>query len=184
MSDFTIADLKSRDEGALTAFYEYIAPKVRGLIARVLHERHELEVDVVSNEVFLRLFSRLDEITTLDDARKVERYCLRAAHNIALEHLARLEKEDAIVKSYESQLEVQSSPRIDEQIDEQERQEIIRSMLEGVSSFDRKIFEMYFMGMSAQEISSSLGMDVYETRYNLNKLKAKLRYRLIHTKKI
>jgi RNA polymerase sigma factor (sigma-70 family) len=183
MNEFTADDLKSKDEGALAAFYKYLAPKVRKLIARVLHERHELEVDEVVNEVFLRVFSHIDQLTKLDNARKVEHYCLRAAHNIALENLARLEKEDAIVESYESQLDVQMPTPLDIQVEKKESLEMIQSLLTGLSPYERKILEMYLQGMNAQEISNSLNMDAYETRYNLNKLKAKLRYRFMHMQK-
>lgn len=183
MSEFTVDELKTRDEGALAAFYKYLAPKVRRLVARVLHARHELEVDEVSNEVFLRLFSRLDDITKLDNARKVERYCLRAAHNIALEHLARLEKEDAIVESYESQLDAQGPFWLYPRIEASETQEIIQFMLGGLSPFERTLLEMYLQGMNSHEISSLLNMNEYETRINLYRLKAKLRYRFMHMKK-
>jgi RNA polymerase sigma factor (sigma-70 family) len=179
MNEFTVDDLKNRDEGALAAFHQYLAPKVRGLVARVLRERHEVEVDEVANEVFLRLFSRLDELTKLDDTRKVERYCLRAAHNIALEYLARFEKEDAIIESYETQLGTKTLPEIDKRIEEQESQQLIHSILEGLSPSERQILELSFQGTNTQEISNILDMDLYEIRYSLNKLRAKLRYRLM-----
>jgi RNA polymerase sigma factor (sigma-70 family) len=106
-----------------------------------------------------------------------------------LEYLARLEKEDAIVESYESQLEIQTPPKFDTQIEEKENQEIVQNylskLLVRLPPLERQILQMHLIdGMSAQEISDSLGMDIYETRYALNCVKAKVRYRYRYMQKI
>lgn len=164
----------------MAAFQQRLAPKVRGAVAQVLHDRHVLEVADVVNEVFLRFFSRLDELLNLDTIRKIERYCVKAAHNIAVEYSARLRQEDAIFESYESPPRMAVPPGLDEQIEEQERgQLLLRRLSElrvGLSARERRLFRMYLEGIKVEEIAEVLGEDRRVVTHDLNKVKARIHY--------
>lgn len=181
MSNLDITELRNRDEKALSAFHRQLAPKVRRVVSHVLRRRHALEVEDIVNEIFLRIFSRLDDLTKLDSASKLESYCLKVAHNIALEYSRRFDKEDSIIELYESQVETVDLPKVDEQIDEQERQEALQDfltkLLAKMPPLERQILQMHLSSeMSLEEISNELGMDISTTRYTVVKAMAKLRY--------
>jgi RNA polymerase sigma factor (sigma-70 family) len=163
MNKSDINELKNRDEAALYAFFEQLSPGVKRVVEHALKYRHPVDVEEVVDEVFSRIFSRLDDLTKFEDTDKLAAYCLKVARNVALEYSIRFKKEDAQLKLYESQLDAVDSRTPEALLETKEQQVALSKALAALPGIDREVLEMWVSGKNLKEISTSLGLSVSTT---------------------
>lgn len=157
--EFLMARIQAQDEAALATLYKRHTPLLRTVIARVVHNEHD--VDDLLQEVFLELWNRADHydetkgkalgwIVTLARRRAIDRIRRRQAYARAEERL-RLETEHE-----PQQVRHQG---VEEDVNAADRAEIFQKLLAQLPVAQREALQLaYFRGMSQREIAAKTGI--------------------------
>src|SRR5688500_12089297 len=147
--EFLMARIQAQDEAALATLYKRHTPLLRTVIARVVHNEHD--VDDLLQEVFLELWNRADHydegkgkalgwIVTLARRRAIDRVRRRQAYARAEERL-RLETENAPLHSRHEGVE--------EDVNASDRAEIFKKLLAALPAAQRDALHLaYYRGLS------------------------------------
>ena len=154
-----MARIQSQDEAALATLYKRHTPLLRTVIARVVHNEHD--VDDLLQEVFLELWNRADHydqakgkalgwIVTLARRRAIDRIRRRQAYARAEERL-RLETEHEPQQTRHQGVE--------EDVNAADRAEIFQRLLATLPAAQREALQLaYFSGLSQREIAAKTGI--------------------------
>jgi RNA polymerase sigma-70 factor (ECF subfamily) len=171
-----MARIQARDEGALAALYRRHTPLLRTVIARVVHNEHD--VDDLLQEVFLELWNRVDHydqakgkalgwIVTLARRRAIDRIRRRQAYARAEERL-RLETEQEPQQTRHNGVE--------EDVNAADRAEIFQRLLATLPVAQREALQLaYFRGLSQREIAAKTGIPLGTIKTRLELAVRKIR---------
>ena len=171
-----MARIQARDEGALAALYRRHTPLLRTVIARVVHNEHD--VDDLLQEVFLELWNRVDHydqakgkalgwIVTLARRRAIDRIRRRQAYARAEERL-RLETEQEPQQTRHNGVE--------EDVNAADRAEIFQRLLATLPDAQREALQLaYFRGLSQREIAAKTGIPLGTIKTRLELAVRKIR---------
>jgi RNA polymerase sigma-70 factor, ECF subfamily len=174
--EFLMARIQAKDEAALATLYKRHTPLLRTVIARVVHNEHD--VDDLLQEVFLELWNRADHydegkgkalgwIVTLARRRAIDRIRRRQAYARAEERL---------------RLETEHEPQhvrhhgIEEDVNAADRAEIFKKLLAQLPVAQREALQLaYFRGMSQREIAAKTGIPLGTIKTRLELAVRKIR---------
>jgi RNA polymerase sigma-70 factor (ECF subfamily) len=171
-----MARIQARDEQALAALYRRHTPLLRTVIARVVHNEHD--VDDLLQEVFLELWNRVDHydqakgkalgwIVTLARRRAIDRIRRRQAYARAEERL-RLETEQEPQQTRHNGVE--------EDVNAADRAEIFQRLLATLPAAQREALQLaYFRGLSQREIAAKTGIPLGTIKTRLELAVRKIR---------
>lgn len=174
--EFLMARIQAQDEAALATLYRRHTPLLRTVIARVVHNEHD--VDDLLQEVFLELWNRADHydeskgkalgwIVTLARRRAIDRIRRRQAYARAEERL-RLETEHE-----PQQVRHQG---VEEDVNAADRAEIFQKLLAQLPAAQREALQLaYFRGMSQREIAAKTGIPLGTIKTRLELAVRKIR---------
>jgi RNA polymerase sigma-70 factor (ECF subfamily) len=174
--EFLMARIQAQDEAALATLYKRHTPLLRTVIARVVHNEHD--VDDLLQEVFLELWNRADHydegkgkalgwIVTLARRRAIDRIRRRQAYARAEERL-RLETEHEPQQARHQGVE--------EDVNAADRAEIFQKLLAQLPAAQREALQLaYFRGMSQREIAAKTGIPLGTIKTRLELAVRKIR---------
>lgn len=171
-----MARIQAQDDAALATLYRRHTPLLRTVIARVVHNEHD--VDDLLQEVFLELWNRADHydegkgkalgwIVTLARRRAIDRIRRRQAYARAEERL-RLETEHEPQQTRHQGVE--------EDVNASDRAEIFRKLLATLPEAQREALHLaYFRGLSQREIAAKTGIPLGTIKTRLELAVRKIR---------
>jgi RNA polymerase sigma-70 factor (ECF subfamily) len=171
-----MARIQVQDDAALATLYRRHTPLLRTVIARVVHNEHD--VDDLLQEVFLELWNRaahydetkgkaLGWIVTLARRRAIDRIRRRQAYARAEERL-RLETEHEPQQTRHQGVE--------EDVNAADRAEIFRKLLATLPAAQREALQLaYFRGLSQREIAAQTGIPLGTIKTRLELAVRKIR---------
>jgi len=174
--EILMARIQAKDEAALATLYKRHTPLLRTVIARVVHNEHD--VDDLLQEVFLELWNRADHydegkgkalgwIVTLARRRAIDRIRRRQAYARAEERL-RLETEHE-----PQQVRHQG---VEEDVNAADRAEIFKKLLAQLPVAQREALQLaYFRGLSQREIAAKTGIPLGTIKTRLELAVRKIR---------
>jgi RNA polymerase sigma-70 factor (ECF subfamily) len=174
--EFLMASIQAHDEAALATLYKRHTPLLRTVIARVVHNEHD--VDDLLQEVFLELWNRADHydeskgkalgwIVTLARRRAIDRIRRRQAYARAEERL-RLETEH--------EPEQTRHQGVEEDVNAADRAEIFKKLLAALPTAQREALQLaYFRGLSQREIAAKTGIPLGTIKTRLELAVRKIR---------
>ncbi len=171
-----MARIQAQDESALSTLYRRHTPLLRTVIARVVHNEHD--VDDLLQEVFLELWNRADHydeakgkalgwIVTLARRRAIDRIRRRQAYARAEERL-RLETEHEPQQTRHEGVE--------EDVNAADRAEIFQRLIATLPDAQREALDLaYFRGLSQREIAAKTGIPLGTIKTRLELAVRKIR---------
>jgi RNA polymerase sigma-70 factor, ECF subfamily len=174
--EILMARIQAKDEAALATLYKRHTPLLRTVIARVVHNEHD--VDDLLQEVFLELWNRADHydegkgkalgwIVTLARRRAIDRIRRRQAYARAEERL-RLETEHE-----PQQVRHQG---VEEDVNAADRAAIFKKLLAQLPVAQREALQLaYFRGLSQREIAAKTGIPLGTIKTRLELAVRKIR---------
>jgi RNA polymerase sigma factor (sigma-70 family) len=158
--------------------YEQSRKRLFARACRFANGNAALAEDFVQ-EAFVRVLSS----PTIPGELKIPlAYLLRVLRTVAIDHVrkagrARLESlDDADNVELQNELPI-TQPTIQRDLENEESLNAIRQHPAGLSSRERRLFDLVAEGNSCADISETLAEDPRITRSDLNALKAKIKYR-------
>lgn len=151
----TLVAVARGDQAAFATLYDATAPRVHGLVLRVLRDRAQAEE--VTQEVFLQVWRTAG---SFDPERgSAVSWLLTLAHRRAVDRVRSVVAQSAREDAYESR---QATPPFDataEVAEERLEAADVRDALGGLSAIQREAIELaYFGGLTHREVAEQLGI--------------------------
>lgn len=175
--------------------FEQIYDKYYGELNRYVLSllRNKDDAEEITQKVFLRFFARMGKGQWETEVKNVKAYLIEIANN-ACKDLWKDRREEGQV-SYDDEKDEQIQKELQRkamQLDDSTASiqnrilygELYRDLplnviLSGFSDYEIELIQLRKVDeLSPKEIASTLDKDVYQVRYDLNKLDAKIRYRV------
>ena len=172
-----LARVAARDEGALGEFYERFAPRLLGMLLRILAERSSAEE--VLQDIFVRLWNEAERLAR--PGASLAAWLVITARQRAIEQRRAERKRLASARGSADPLEKSTAwlPRPKESALLDERRELLKKVLNQLPTSQRQALELaVFDGLTEDEIAQELRQPLAKVRSELRASMTFLRHRL------
>ena len=172
-----LARVAARDEGALGEFYERFAPRLLGMLLRILAERGAAEE--VLQDIFVRLWNEAERLAR--PGASLVAWLVITARQRAIEQRRAERKRLASARGSADPLEKSTAwlPRPKESALLDERRELLKKVLNQLPTSQRQALELaVFDGLTEDEIAQELRQPLAKVRSELRASMTFLRHRL------
>lgn len=172
----------SLDEDNEISSYEILFKSYYSKVYKVAYYfmKNEHDAKDIVQEAFIRAF---DNIGTLRDKSKFEVWVCTIATNIAKSKLISTKKEILIDddKKIITLIDIKDFKLTEDIVEEKEMQKYILNIISNLDENHKQVIIMYYyLGLSYEEISSLLGINIGTVRSRLSRAKEKLKNRIPH----
>lgn len=143
------------DQGAFAALYDQVAPRVHGLVVRILRDHAQSEE--VTQEVFLQVWSNA---SSFDHARgSALSWLMTLAHRRAVDRVRSAQAQSNRDGDYESRRDRPALDPTSEEVEDRWQATAVRTAVIDLGPPHQEALEMaYFQGMTHREVSVALGV--------------------------
>jgi len=165
--------LRAGDAEALRAVVERYQQRIFSLIFGIVRDRHEVED--VAQEVFLKIFQRID---AFDGRSKFYTWLYRVAANAAKDHVKKLSRRPAVPLDENAPLPDEAAGP-GEHASRQESRRIVREAIDSLPPRYREVLALReIQGLSYTEIADVLRLSMGTVESRLHRARARLKRRL------
>ncbi|MEM8885311.1 MAG: sigma-70 family RNA polymerase sigma factor [Planctomycetota bacterium] len=165
-----VARLRTGDPDALRAVVERYQDRIFALIYGIVRDRHEVED--VAQEVFLKVFRRID---AFDGRSRFYTWLYRVAANTAKDHVKKRSRRPSVALEEEERIESDTHGP-SEQASRTETRRRVRAAIDGLAPRYREVLTLRELeGLSYNEIAAVLRVSIGTVESRLHRARQRLK---------